>query len=160
MNDKNVKIISINNISPILKSVLESNSCIKLNVTGNSMYPLLRNNIDAVILMKKANISKYDILLYQRKNGDYILHRVVKIKNNVLSMAGDYETTIECPIYQQQVIATVASFYRNGKHISCTNMLYRLYNFIWVALLPKRRVILNKLKKMRCAVRSRGRKIL
>jgi hypothetical protein len=32
-------------------------------------------------------------------------------------MAGDNEVIIECPIYKNQIIATVDSFYRNGRHI-------------------------------------------
>ncbi len=155
MDSKRVKITSIKNISNILLSSLDNNSHVKLNITGNSMYPLLRNNIDAVILKKKSSISKYDILLYQRDNGDYILHRVVKIKNNVLCMAGDNETEIEFPVYKNQIIASVESFYRNGRHMSCNNLIYKLYSMFWVFVLPERESIVSAIQKWRHGARSR-----
>lgn len=152
MSIDKIKIASIKAISSILEGALEDNMNVRFIVTGISMYPLFRGDVDTVTLKKKTTVKKYDILLYQRENGDYILHRVVNIKNDILYMAGDYETTIEFPIYKNQVIATVESFSRKNKNISCRNLFYKLYSFIWVLVIPRRHQIINLLKRMQFAV--------
>lgn len=152
MSADKIKTASIKLLSPIFEEVFNNNSYVKFNVTGFSMYPLLRSGIDTVALVKKSEISKYDILLYKREDGSYILHRVVGRKNNKLCMAGDFETTVEFPVAEKQVIATVESFCRNNKYISCRNLYYRLYSFFWVLVLPKRRDIISALKRLQNAL--------
>lgn len=155
MSDYRIRTESIKVLSPFLTELLGADLSVKLKITGDSMYPLFRSGLDIIVLKKKFPISKYDILLYRRKNGEHIIHRVVNIKDNAFCMAGDNETVTEYPIYENQVIATVEGFYRNGKYISCGNLIYWLYSFLWVKIIPLRHRVLNVLKKLRAAVRSR-----
>jgi len=144
---------SIATLSPLFLDILNSGSRVKLTITGNSMYPLLRTSIDSVIIKKKSTISKYDIILYKRENGEYILHRVVGIKEDgAMVLAGDFETVTEYPVYPKQVIATVESIFRKGKHISCNNPLYKIYSFLWVLFMPNRFIIVKILKGLRSAL--------
>lgn len=53
MYNEKVKVAKMDELSPILISVLETGSSVKLTVTGNSMYPLFRNGVDIVVLKKK-----------------------------------------------------------------------------------------------------------
>ena len=51
---------------------------VPLVITGNSMYPFLRHGRDTVYLQKvQRPLKKGDMVLYRRKNGQYILHRIV-----------------------------------------------------------------------------------
>lgn len=94
-------------------------------------------------------------MLYKRKDDSYVLHRVVIAKGDTYYMAGDGEIKLEFPVYKNQVVAVVKSFYRVNKHISCNNLIYKLYSLLWVAILPKRHKILLWLKRLQNAVRSR-----
>lgn len=151
------KTVSIKELYPVIEKMLVSNQSVKLAVKGNSMYPLLRSNTDWVVLTKKHKPSKYDILFYKRDNGEYILHRAVRKKNNCFYMAGDNETTVEYPVYEQQILASVESFYRNGRQYSCNSFLYRLYSLLWVLLLPFRHHIINVFKMLKCVFANKRR---
>lgn len=157
MADKRTKTSSIKLLSPLLEGVLREGGAVKLGVTGNSMYPLFRSGVDEVLLKKKDDFSKYDILFYKRKNGDFVLHRIVKIKNGALYLAGDFETVTEFPVYKEQVLAVVEGFYRNGRFFSCRNPVYRLYSFFWVLVLPYRFNIIKALKNLRLLLKGKSR---
>ena len=51
---------SIQEIAPLIKDAVSSGRDVRLTVTGYSMYPLLRDKTDDVILGSFEKISKYD----------------------------------------------------------------------------------------------------
>lgn len=65
----------------IVKIILCKLSCgekVFLTVTGNSMLPFLADGRDRVVLQRiEKRPKKGDIIFYRRKNGAYVLHRVV-----------------------------------------------------------------------------------
>jgi len=131
-------LVDMEHLSEIIEQVLCENSNVRLTVTGNSMYPLFRHGTDSVVLGIKPKIRKYDIPLYKRDNGEYVLHRVVKKKDDFLYTCGDNQTVIEYPVMPAQVLACVVGFYRKDKYISCSNLIYKLYSRLWVLVLPLR----------------------
>jgi len=158
MTNRKIKRVNMSELSCVIIDSIDNNSDVRLTVTGNSMYPLFRCGGDSVILTSNTTIKKYDIPLYKRENGEFVLHRVVKIKDDCLYLAGDNQVNIEYPIYPHQVIATVKGFHRNGKYVSCTNIFYRLYSFFWVLILPHRYTVLRILKKIKSILQKVRRK--
>lgn len=86
---------SMSELGPVIEEVVRNNGKIRLTITGLSMYPLLRNRLDSVLLKRAEEIKKYDILLYTRKDGSYILHRAVCVKENTVDIIADNETEID-----------------------------------------------------------------
>lgn len=148
MNAK--RVLSTKELMPLISDMLKTVERVRFTVKGNSMYPLLRSNRDAVEVVKCDRIRKYDVVLYKRSDGSYVLHRVLKKENGALWIAGDFEQELEYPVYENQVIAKVDNIIReNGRIISCSNSLYKLYCRVWAAALKNRRKILRILKKLR-----------
>lgn len=144
------KVLSTKELMPLISDILKTAECVRFTVKGNSMYPLLRGNRDEVEVVKCDSIGKYDIVLYKRNDGSYVLHRVLKKDNETLSIAGDFESELEHPVYENQVIAKVDNIIRDGiKVISCKSNAYKLYCVVWTAVLKNRRNILRILKKLR-----------
>ncbi len=144
------KILSTKELMPLISDLLKTAERVRFTVKGNSMYPLLRGNRDEVEVVKCDSIGKYDIVLYKRSDGSYVLHRVLKKDNGALSIAGDFEQELEHPVYENQVIAKVDNIIRaGGKVISCTGKVYKIYCIVWAAVLKNRRKILRILKKLR-----------
>lgn len=111
-----------------------------LNVIGKSMKPLLREHCDTVLLRKYDGLlKKYDVALFKRKNGDYVLHRVVKVNKNDYSFCGDHQTISENGITDDMIIAVAEGIYRGEKYVPCTSFGYKLYSRIWVTIMPIRR---------------------
>lgn len=150
------KSVSLSQLYDVMEEMLESGGEIK-NFTphGTSMLPMLHNDGDKVELVKPQGfLKKYDLPLYRRDNGQFVLHRIVKKPvDGVYSMCGDNQWRIEKGIKQSQIIGVVTGFYRNGKYYSTDNILYKLYCRFWVFVRPLRMIkpavgkILRVLKK-------------
>ena len=138
-------------IMPVIQGLLLNNNKAKLIVTGNSMYPFLRHGIDSVFLSSKetAVIKKGTIVLFLRENGQYVLHRIKKLKKTSFFIVGDAQTNIEGPLDRNQIVAVVTSVYRGNKEISCKSFSWRFLSILWLSVLPFRYYIIKSYLKLR-----------
>ena len=105
------------------------------------MLPMLRQGIDCVVLSPiQKPLKKYDIPLYRRDDGRYILHRIVAV-GDTYTCRGDNQYEYEYGVRQNQMIAVVTSFTRGEKEISVTNFLYRCYCVLWHYLRPVKKFL-------------------
>lgn len=115
----------------LVKIILYKLSCgekVALTVTGNSMNPFLENERDKAVLQKlEKEPKKGDIVFYRRKNGAYVLHRVVRKKGNGFYFSGDAQTKVEGPIEKNQLLAVCREVERNGKVFSNKSILWLSY---------------------------------
>ncbi len=116
---------------PIIREQLARGCSVKLSPRGTSMLPMLRQGIDSVVLSPlPERLKKYDLPLYQRDDGSYILHRIVGVGEHYTCM-GDNQFICEYPVRHDQTIALVTEFYRGDKKVSVDAFSYRLYSRIW-----------------------------
>ena len=98
---------------------------------GISMLPLIRPNRDVVeVAALPERLKKYDLPLYRRKNGKFVLHRIVKV-GQTYTCVGDGQFQEECNIEHDQMLAIVTAIIRDGKRISVQNPVYRMYCRFW-----------------------------
>lgn len=95
----------------LIEEVISGDGEFRLYPRGTSMLPLIRQGKDSVILVKPGLLSIGDIILYRRKNGQFVLHRIVKIKGDDLVICGDNQTALEYGITVSDVIAKVKAVY-------------------------------------------------
>ena len=108
---------------------------------GVSMLPLLRQGIDEVeIGPLPEKLKKYDLPVYRGLSGKYIMHRVVKVKEDHYICLGD-NTYIYEHILPSQMLGVVTTIKRGDKLISTDSWAYRLYARIWVAIYLPRKVL-------------------
>ncbi|MBQ3226278.1 MAG: S24/S26 family peptidase [Clostridia bacterium] len=141
-------------LSPVLAELIRSGAAVRLTVTGNSMYPMLRDREDTVIIKACSELRRLDVPLYIRDNGQLVLHRMIGKKKGTYTMCGDNQLRKETGITKEQIIGVVESFVRKGKTYSCTNRWYRLYAHLWVPLRKIRPLLL----KWGVALRSKQKK--
>ena len=96
----------IDDLVPLLLDTLNNNKDFIMPVKGTSMLPFI-NEKNLVTLSSPNNIKKNDIVFYKRNNGQYVLHRIYKIKKDYYVLMGDNQTFKEEPIYSCQIIAKV-----------------------------------------------------
>ena len=114
-------------------------------VNGNSMFPMLRNKKDTVIIRPvTGELKKYDIPLYRKRNM-YVLHRIVKVMSDGYIICGDNCVNLETDVTDEQIIGKLEGFYRGKRQISMNRCAYKLYSRIWVALYPVR-CLLKKIR--------------
>ena len=144
---------SINDLMPLIKETISQGKSIRFSVTGNSMFPLFANRRDSVTVSPADKIKKYDIVLHRRADGTYIMHRVIKVKGNLLTIAGDNEIQKECNVPASAVVAKVTAFTRKGRDCTMNELWYKLYSRLWLAVFPFRYEILGVLVAIRRRLR-------
>ncbi len=141
--------IPANELVPIMIEQLNAGKTVRFFQHGTSMRPLLREGRDSVTLKKLDRPPKrYDIVFYKRDNGQYVLHRVVGTKNGITCI-GDNQFYYEKGLNPDQMIARVCEFSRDGKTVSVSSPLYRLYCVLWHITRPVRFVYLKTGSKIK-----------
>lgn len=116
---------------PVIKEKLASSGTVKFSPQGISMLPMLRQGIDSVVLSPvPERLKKYDLPLYQRDDGKYILHRVVEAGESY-TCCGDNQFVLEYGLRHEQMIAIVTGFTRGEKEHSVDELGYKLYCRVW-----------------------------
>ena len=136
------KNLPVSDLTPVVAELIKSGTDVRLTVTGNSMFPMIRSLRDSVVITKApAVLKKYDIPLVQRENGDYVLHRIIRIKSGEYYLNGDNQYFVEKGIKNSQVIGVVKSFTRRGREFNCENPIYKIYTRFWVFIKPFRGIV-------------------
>ena len=119
--------------NPDYKTVLEQDGILAQLPLGTSMLPMLKQKRDTVIIEKiKRKPKVNDVVLYQRKNKDYVLHRIIKIKNDSYVIRGDNCFYNEYDITEKDILGILSGFYKDEKYIDCSkNIFYKFYVFVW-----------------------------
>ena len=103
------------------------------------MLPLLREGKDLFFIEKKGvgRCKVGDVVLY-RRNCQYVLHRVIEVREKDYVLLGDNCTSKEYGIKDGDILAVMTSFIRNGREHSVNELTYRVYTFVWLKLAPMR----------------------
>lgn len=149
------KMIKASEVFLAIFGMLEEGKIVRISVTGMSMAPFLHEKKDSVNLTKAdySKITRGSIVLVQRTDGVYVMHRVIKKNNEHFFMAGDAQQWIEGPLLPSQIKAVVESVYIGEYEVSCNNPVWRLSSSIWLMLLPARYRILGVGRRIKKVLR-------
>lgn len=119
---------------------------------GDSMMPLIRQDRDLLVIKPvHGRLKKYDVPLYKRDSGQYVLHRILTVRKNDYVICGDNRWIKEYGIRDRHIIGVLYAVIRDGKEVSVNDMKYKLYVHLWCDFFPIRAFIVhvvNKLKRM------------
>ena len=116
---------------PLIREELSAGRSVRFSPSGSSMLPMLREGIDSVVLSPlPEQLKKYDLPLYRRTNGQYILHRVIRV-GQTYTCIGDNQFYEESGVEHEQMIAVVSSFSRKNREYRVSNFWYMLYCRLW-----------------------------
>lgn len=135
------KLVSLEDMTPVMLEIMEAGGEAAFAPSGISMLPMLHHRTDKVVLVKpEFPLKKYDLPLYRRDDGRFILHRVVEVKKDgTYVMCGDNLWVRETGIRDDNIIGVVKSFERNGVHYECTDKKYIFYCKFWNFIYPLRK---------------------
>ncbi len=132
--------VHFSELLPLISDTIQSGKSFTFTAFGNSMHPFLRGGSDRVTLSPpEAKIRVGDIVFYQRESGEFVLHRIVNIKEDKFTLCGDNQYILEKNIKKEQFIAQFSARERNGKILKNTSLLHQ----IWIWHLPVRRFLLH-----------------
>lgn len=131
MDSLQAKEVRLEQLMPIIRERLAAGNSVRFSPRGVSMLPMLRQGIDSVLLSPlPEKLKKYDLPLYQRDDGHYVLHRIVKAGESYTCI-GDNQFLLEQGLRPDQMIALVTAFTRGDREISVNRFSYRFYCRFW-----------------------------
>lgn len=135
------------------EEVLEKEGQLIYSNVGDSMWPLIRQGRDLMVIRRQTGrLQKYDVPLYRRDSGQYVLHRVLKVRENDYVICGDNRWHRETGITDRHILGVLTAVIRDGKELPVTAWRYRLYVHLWCDLFPLRAFLLrgiHVLKRLR-----------
>lgn len=136
-----VRIMDPGQLIPQLLALLNETNSVPLVITGSSMTPFLVHGRDTVYLSKITYPPKRgDMILYQRSNGKYVLHRVYQT-GEAFTMVGDAQTDLEHGIRLDQMLAQVTAVRRKGKLLQKGDPCWDFFEKVWIRMVSLRPVI-------------------
>ncbi len=126
------------------EEILEKEGRLIYTNVGNSMWPLIRVGRDLLVIEKKTGrLQKYDVPLYRRDSGQYVLHRVLRVRENDYVICGDNCWSREYGITDRQVLGVLTKIIRDGKELPLTGFRYQAYVHLWCDLFYLRAFLLK-----------------
>ena len=129
---------------PQVVAMLEEGHTVTLPLRGRSMRPFLEDGRDKALLEAVKNKPKVgDAVLAEISKGHFVLHRIVSIDGEKVTLRGDGNINTErCRM--QDIRAMATAFFRKGrrKPDKTSGLKWRIYSWWWTRLLPIRRYLL------------------
>ncbi len=109
-----------------ITELLEKDGVYVSTTSGVSMYPLLRNRRDTIVVVRPSErLKKYDVALFLRGE-KYVLHRVIKVLEDGYLIRGDNCIAPE-HVKDSQVIGVLSEICRGGKQLDLNGKGYKAY---------------------------------
>ncbi len=106
---------------------LKKNGYHASTTSGYSMYPLLRDRRDNIVVRPcTGRLKKYDVPLYKRGDS-YVLHRIIKVLPDGYVICGDNCIGKEYDIKDKDILGVLTEIYRNDRKIDLNGFRYKLY---------------------------------
>ena len=135
------------------EKILETEGRLVYSSVGDSMLPLIRQGRDLLVIERvSGRLRKYDVPLYRRDTGQYVLHRVLKVREHDYVLCGDNRWHRETGVTDRHVLGVLTAVIRDGTEVSAADWRYRVYVHLWCDLFPLRAFLLkgiHGLKRMR-----------
>jgi hypothetical protein len=107
------------------------------------MRPFLEDGRDKALLTLADNPQVGDAVLAEISKGHFVLHRIIRIDNQQVTLRGDGNLSNEyCQL--SDIRAKAVGFYRKGRTAidSTDGRKWRIYSWLWTRLFPLRRYLL------------------
>lgn len=128
---------------PQIKQMIDEGHTVTFRVRGRSMRPMIEGDRDSVVLAPcQGEVNVGDVILAEVWPQRYVLHRIVKVEGNTLTMRGDGNLTGTEIFDRSVVVGRAEAFVRKGKTLRMDSLRWRIYSAIWPRLLPLRRYLL------------------
>ena len=112
----------------------------KLNMVpkGTSMLPTIHDNTDVVTIMAPRQVKVGDIVLAELEKGHYVMHRIVDINRENVTLKGDHNTSTE-QTTKSHIVAQVVDILRNGANDTSSRQVLHISDTTLYIINPRYR---------------------
>ncbi len=105
--------VELEELLPVIQEKLSLGGSFTFSPKGVSMLPLITPGVDSVTISPAGGrLKKYDLPLYRRDNGQFVLHRVIDVRKNSYVMCGDNQIIPEYNITDKHIIGIVKEIHK------------------------------------------------
>ena len=122
-----MKIVQTQEYLDQIREILHEGKTTVIPVSGISMAPFLHDQRDRVELCSDGQWKKGEIVLFQRKNGHYVLHRIIDYRDGKFLIHGDNTAWSEWAD-SHQIAGRVTRVCCKGKWIGPDSLIWKLYS--------------------------------
>ena len=139
-----MKIVDTTEYLSVLKELVEEGREVRLKIAGESMVPFLREHRDEVFFGKpERELKKGDIVFYQRKDGQFVMHRIQRVRPEGFYIIGDNQTVVEGPVAREQIFGVVTKVIRDGVMMGPGDFWWEFFERVWIRMIPLRRCVMR-----------------
>jgi hypothetical protein len=126
-----------------IEQVIAERGYIVTKPKGTSMFPLIRSNNDDIYVVKpQLPLNVFDIPVYRRKSGEYVMHRILDKDDKGYICCGDNQWVLEYGINDSQIVGVLKEWYHKNKKHTVEDKGYLRYVRFWCKSLKLRHFIL------------------
>lgn len=128
---------------PLIVEEINNGHTVTINLRGYSMRPFLESDRDRALLTRPEGLKVGDPVLAEIAPGHFVLHRIIKIDGEAVTLMGDGNLGCEyCTTADFR--ASVVGFYRKGRKTLdlIEGRKWKVYSWFWTRLRPIRRYLL------------------
>ena len=149
-----MKLVNTKEYVSVLQELTDAGKEVSMMISGSSMSPFLIHQRDMVCFKKPdRRLKRGDIVFFQRENGQYVLHRIRKVKPEGYYIVGDAQTQMEGPVREEQIFGLVTKVKRKGTWIKPGDFWWEFFAGVWLRILPCRRMIMAVYARFRGEMR-------
>lgn len=138
----NERVVNTNAYVSVLRELAEEGEVVSMLIAGSSMSPFLCHKRDYIYFSRpERELRRGDMVFYQRDNGQYVMHRICKIRPEGYYMVGDAQTQIEGPLRRDQIFARITKVKRKGKMLAPGDFWWEFFEHVWIRMIPVRRIV-------------------
>lgn len=133
-----------------LRELTEAGKEVSLRIVGNSMAPFLIHDRDLICFRKpEAPLRVGDMVFYQRRTGQFVMHRICRVSPEGYGILGDAQVDVEERVQREQIFAIVTRVNRKGTWIGPKNLWWRFFAGPWLWVIPWRPFLIGLYRRWR-----------
>ncbi|OQB67482.1 MAG: hypothetical protein BWX93_01773 [Bacteroidetes bacterium ADurb.Bin139] len=134
-----------------IKGEINAGNSVRIPVKGNSMLPLIHPETDEIELspLDKRSLRKGNIVLALLEDGRYLVHRIEKVKGEMVFIRGDGNTSARETCTVDNVFAQVKGIFRKDKKIEKNSCQWKFAQYGWPSSPLLRRICLGAFRRLR-----------
>lgn len=151
MNNKQIQVAN-DDFIPHIQEMISEGRKVRFRVRGWSMRIFVEHERDEVLLAPVGlqGMRVGDVVLAMTHLNRYVLHRIIAISGDKITLQGDGNIGIVEYCTPRQVVGIAEGFYRKGRQQPdlCSGLKWRVYSAIWLEFTPFRRYILAAYRRI------------
>lgn len=154
--EEDIKIVDNETYLSVFEELIKQGRTVRIPVSGGSMTPFLIHRRDCVFLSPADSpLKKGDVVMYTRESGQYVLHRIVRVrKDGLFDICGDAQQDIERGVKRENIFARADAIERKGKLIYPKSLFWWFFAKVWCRVIPLRHCLM-KLYRSLAGIKSK-----